>query len=280
MKGKVLTIILAFILATVAISGCVDDKNSDKNQSEEEYQEGDKEIISQEPLEGLYNPVIIYGKMYLNQDWINYTNLRYTKDEETYETAYMEHMTNSFDYIKNYTEADCTVLSWWDYGGMIEGYSERESIAVYPSLSLLDTIGSYNTLDEEGKERYIEENNWSDESILKEVSIVLTAENISNDTVKEIIEKYNVSYIFTRAYDKQLTGIFLETAEKDPAEYFTDCEDKNKYCYGGTPTDKANNTLVYKMWEDNPNINGLILKYSQLESEDYNIVVRIFKVQI
>jgi len=261
------------------LSGCVDETPGGADQPKA----GDTEIISEEPIEGIFNPILEYGKTYFNGIWYNYTKIRYIKDNVTYNTAFIESIIDSFDWVKNNTVLNSTILCWWDYGGMIEGYCEREAIAVYPSISLLDSIGDYGVLDEEEKERYIEEHNFSDNGTNKEIADVLTAENFSNSEVQDIIKKYNVSYIFTRSYDKKLAGIFLSAADKNLDDYFTDCDDKGIYCYGGTPTDKTNKTLIYKMWESEPDIPGLNLLYHFAfygnNDPDINTnIVRVFSV--
>jgi hypothetical protein len=279
MKKKGVIFIFFVILLIAFISGCVEE-----SEKKIEPKDGDEEIFSEEAIEGKYDPILESGKIYINGTWHNYTAIRYKKDGIDYKAGYLDHIIHPFDWLKNYTENDSTILCWWDYGGMIEGYSDREAIAVYPPLSLLDTIGMYNEFDEEGKERYITEHDFSEEGKIKDIASVLTAENFSNESVQDIIEKYNVSYIFTRSYDKKLAGIFLSAAGKEISEYFTDCEDKGPYCFRGTPTDKLNETLIYKMWEAEPDIPGLIMRYSNpfMGSNDPNIntnIVRIFSIE-
>jgi len=279
MKSKVLILLLGIVLIHTFVSGCVEE-----SEKKAQPRDGDEKIFSEKSIEGIYNPVIESGKVYINGNWHNYTLIRYKKDGIDYKTAYLDHVIHPFDWLKNNTEKDSTILCWWDYGGMIEGYSEREAIAVYPPLSLLDTIGMYNEFDKQGKERYVSEHDFSEEEKIKEIALFLTAENFSNESVQNIIEKYNVSYIFTRSYDKKLAGIFLYAAVKDLSNYFIDCEEKGHYCYGGTPTDLANQTLIYKMWADEPQIPGLILRYSNTISgsndPDINTnIVRIFSIE-
>ena len=279
MKKKVVIFILILILSITLISGCVEE-----SEKEAEPKNGDEEIFSEEPIEGKYDPILESGRIYINGTWHNYTAIRYEKDGIDYKAGYLDYIIHPFDWLKNYTENDSTILCWWDYGGMIEGYSNREAIAVYPPLSLLDTIGMYNEFDKEGKERYIVEHDFSEEDKIEDIALVLTAENFSNESVQIIIEKYNVSYIFTRSYDKKLAGIFLSAAGKDISEYFTDCEQKGPYCFRGTPTEKTNETLIYKMWEAEPNIPGLIMRYNITvyggNDPDRNTnIVRIFSIE-
>lgn len=269
MKRSLLCIILCITILISSLSGCV---NEDTNEEDLEPKDGDKKNIREKSLNGTYNPKLIYGKIYIDGEWVNYTHLGYTKDGFYYETAFIDYALHAFNWMKNNTDEDSTVLSWWDYGGTIEGYSEREAIAVYPPLSLLDTIAMYSSFNEEGKKRYIEENEWSDNDTIKEIATVLTTDNLSNETVQNIVDKYNVKYIFTRYYDKQLAGIFLSAAGKNPTDYFTPTENSNKYCYGGIPKDKANETLIYRMWEKNPDIPRLTFKYAKQN-------IRIFELK-
>lgn len=261
------------------MSGCVDDTQIEEDQPKP----GDKEVIREESLQGKYNPKIEYGKRYLWDTWYNYSYLIYVKDDITYTTAFFEYSIDSYDWIKNNTAFDSTILCWWDYGGMIEGFCEREAIAVYPSIPILDTIGDYSSLDEDGRKKYIEEHDFTDNYTIQEVADLLTTENFSSNETQEKLKEYNISYIFTTSYDKSFAGIFLSAADKDLDLYFTDCDEMDIYCFQGTPTDKLKKTLISKMWEDDPDIPGLQLiyhfAYDGSNDPDINsYILRIFSV--
>ena len=100
-----------------------------------------------------------------------------------------------------------------------------------------------------------------DNQTSKDIATVLVYENFSNLTVQNIINKYNVSYILTRSYDKLISGIFLKAAGYDI-------------------NDSAEGTLVYQMWEDEPNISGLTMRYNNafFGSSDPDINTGIFRL--
>jgi hypothetical protein len=222
---------------------------------------GDKVVFREVELEGEYNPRVEYGKRYLEGAWHNYSYLIYVKEGITYTTAFYEYFIDSYEWVKNNTAFDSAFLCWWDYGGMIEGFCEREAIAVYPSIPILDTIGDYHSLDEDGRKEYIEEHDFTDDDTIQDVAKLLTTGNFTSNDTQEKLKEHNISHVFTTSYDKSLAGIFLSAANKDLDLYFSDCHEMDKYCFQGTPTDKLNETLIHKMWEEKPDIPGLQLVY-------------------
>jgi asparagine N-glycosylation enzyme membrane subunit Stt3 len=196
---------------------------------------------------------------------VDNTEIKYTKNGEEHQGCYVESLKATFDWVKTNTSENCTILCWWDFARMIEGYAERNVVARSGSLAIIDSIAIYGSLDEEGKKKFIEENEWTSNETIQELAMVLTTTNISSNETRATIQKYNVSYIFTTYYDKQISRIFLNAAGKNADEYMTD----------GIPNKKCNETLVFKMWDDNPEISGLELIYHQ--NLDDGRVVRIFK---
>ena len=258
MKKQLLTSGIMLVLIGVVFTGCLGN-NSPKN--------GDVQLISTEFLGGPYNLSILHLQNYFDGTWSDGTEIKYTKNGIEHQGAYWSTMDENLDWIKTKTSENCTILCWWDYAMMIEGCAERNVIAKFGSLSITDTIAIFGSLDEEGKKKYIEEHEWTSNETIQELAMVLTATNISSEEIKDIIQKYKVSYIFTTRYDKEIVWVFLKATGKNINEYFTN--DK--------PNEKYNETLVLKMWDSNPQINGLQLCYSN-NVTDLHSDVRIFKV--
>jgi asparagine N-glycosylation enzyme membrane subunit Stt3 len=241
------------------LSGC-NEKNTPK--------EGDTKLISVETIGGAYNASILHMQTYWSDEskWSDNTQLKYIKNGIEHQGYYIPSMKETLDWIKTNTSENCTILCWWDYGIMIEGYAERNVIARYCSLAITDAIGMFGILDEEGKKKFIEEHEWDSNETVQELASVLTETNISSNETKEIIQKYNVSYIFTSKYDKDIALVFFKASGKNIDKYITN----------GTFNEKCNDTLIFKMWDDNPDITGLELIYEQPLEEKRT--VRIFKL--
>ena len=258
MKKQFLTLGITLVLFAVFFTGCMENNNP-KN--------GDKRLSSTEFLGGAYNASILHLQIYLEGKWGDVTEINYTKDGMEHQGAYWASMNENLDWIKTNTTDNCTILCWWDYAMMIEGYAERNVIARFGSLAITDTIAMFGSLDEEGKQKYIEEHEWCSNETIQELGTVLTTTNISSDETKEIMQKYNVSYIFTNRYDKEIVWVFLKAAGKNSEEYYTDDQ----------PNEKCNETLVFKMWDVDPQVYGLQLCYAS-NTDDRLSDVRIFKV--
>lgn len=275
MVKKLNAIGIVCILILIVFSGCTDNPSKKNENIEEDYpKDGDVDYSYEQVFDGIYNPTVQYGKIYLNGTWHNITNIKYVKDDVSYENlAFIEYALDVFEWMKNNTIEDSTVLCWWDYGGMVEAFGERNSIVVYPSLSLKNTIGSFNIMDKESQIRYINENEWSNNDTIMEVASVLTSENILDEKIQNILKIYNVSYIFTRSYDKYIAEIIYNASGKNSAEYISD---------DNVPTEKGNATLIFKMWEENPVIEGLEFVYYYYPAGYYHqgdsINFRIFKL--
>jgi hypothetical protein len=258
MKKQFIGIGVILMFFIVLLTGC-EQQDVPKN--------GDTRFIDTKFLGGEYNASIFHKQIYLNGNWSDLPEINYTKNGVRYDGAYVPTLKESMNWIKANTNENCTVLCWWDYGSMIEGYAERNVIARFASLALKDKIAMFGMLDEEGKKKFIEENEWTSNETIQELAMVLTTSNISSDDSSTIIQKYNISYIFTRGYDKDCAWIFLNAAGKNANEYFID----NK------PNEMCNETLIYKMWEENPQIYGLQLCYYNNASDRFSDV-RIFKI--
>jgi len=114
---KMLLILLAIMFCFAIFTGCVE-------ENENLPKEGDTRLISEEPTGGTYNASILYKEKYYDGSWHNFTGIKYTKDGKEYTGAYLPYMRDALNWIKSNTTENITVLCWWDYGHMIEGYAE------------------------------------------------------------------------------------------------------------------------------------------------------------
>lgn len=265
MSKKLVIIGIAVLLIVVALSGCVEEPGP---------KDGDKRVISTEYTGGDYNASILYEEVYEDGKWSNCTEIRYTKNGREYIDYFKLSMRDALDWIKSNTNENATILCWWDYGGMIIGYCERNAIARFASLALKDTLHPFAAgwFDEERKNKFIEENEWASNETIEDIANILTTTNFTSNETKQIIEKYNTNYILTDRYDFFIAKVFFATVSKNADEYIID----------KMPTEKGNETLIFKMWDYSPEISGLKMVYEnypweQFSSNDYDNI-RIFEI--
>ncbi len=128
------------------------------------------------------------------------TCIHFTVDEKTYiGYRWDKSCIPALNWIKNGTPKDAKFLCWWDYGGMIMGYTQREVVAYAASKKLKEVVGRWDVEGWEEKKLPL-----SDE-IITDVSTAL----ITNDSAwtKEFMEKYNAEYVFVTRWDVE-EGIF------------------------------------------------------------------------
>jgi hypothetical protein len=258
--NKIMKISIVGILCII-LSGCL----------EAGYENGEIKLISETDLGGQYKAKILYQEIYLDGTWYNHTQIKYEKDGSTYLGDFIPYYEDALNWILENTNENTTILSWWRYGHMIEGYSERNTIATSPSLSIQDTIELYTHIKEEKKQQFVEDSGgWTSDEKIEDISKILTTANISSDETREIIEKYNMNYILTQEYDSlNIAWIFFKASGKN----------LNDYIIQGTinPTDEGKKALIYQMWKDDPEIKGLKLVYEYHSENDF-YDVRIYKI--
>jgi asparagine N-glycosylation enzyme membrane subunit Stt3 len=253
---KKLVIGLVFVLIVVGLSGCV-------QEDVEKYEDFDNRVIREESIGGISNATIIYEQIYYDGIWGNGTRLKYTKDGRDYYGAYMPFVLDALNWVKMNTSKNTTILCWWDYGHMIEGIAERNAIATYVSEELIHTAASLKEMSKENRQTEVERGGgWSSNDVLIDIALVLSNTDILNPEIQNILNRYNVSYILTVNNDKYFTEIFFETAGLNVEEYIKD----------GIPTEKGNNTLIYKMREYPPDIYGLSLVYNDYYCKIFELV--------
>lgn len=136
---------------------------------------------------------------------------------------------------------------------MIEGYCERDAIATFASENLKDTIVFYPYLSDVEVQKYVDaKGRWNSYNALNDNASVYTCFNVLSSEVQKIFQKYNVSYIFTRRYDKQIASIFFRWFNKNTSVYINDYN----------LTDLAKQTLIFQMWSGDYVPFGLELVYS------------------
>lgn len=232
---KVVVIILVMLL--FASAGCINSHSPFIERKEL------KEVIG-----GRYNGSLW---LYTCGDYKT-TCIHFTVNEKTYvgyrwDKSYIP----ALDWIKNNTPKDAKFLCWWDYGGMIMGYTERNVVAYAASRKLKKVVAGW---DEEGWEE--KELPLPDE-IITDVSTAL----ITNDSTltKEIMENYNAEYVFVTRGDVE-EGIF---------------DAINIGAYGTEKvhvrSDKYYKTILVRLWSED-SIQGFENVYSDDTVKIYRII--------
>ena len=258
---KITQILFVGILCTILI-GCLE---------VETYENGDTKLISEVNIGGEYNAKILYQEIYLDENWYTHTQIQYEKDGNTYVGEFIPYSEDAHKWILENTSEASTILCWWRYGHMVEGYSERNAIASSPSLFLKDKIELLTHINDEKINQYIDEiGGWTSNEAIEEISKILTTINISSNETQDILKKHNIDYILTHEYDSlNIAWIFFETSGKNPDDYII----------SGTmsPTKQGEKTLIYQMWNDEPEISELQLVYEHHPMDGF-YDVRIFKI--
>ena len=230
-------VVSIFVMLLVASAGCISSHSPVIEKQEL------KEVMG-----GRYN-----GSLWL-YSYGDYetTRIHFTVDEKTYVGyPWNESYIPALDWIKNNTPKDAEFLCWWDYGGMIMGYTERNVVAYAASKKLKEVVAGW---DEEGWEE--KKLPLSDE-IITDVSTAL----ITNDSTqtKEFMEKYNAEYVFVTKWDVE-EGIF---GAINIGAYGTE-----KVHVG---SDESHKTILVRLWSED-NVQGFENVYSDDTVKIYRII--------
>jgi hypothetical protein len=221
-----------------------------------EGEEKQEELLNSEYIGGKYDATLELWYDYHDGSWYERYEIKYTANGEECEGWFDFWHRSAFDWINNNTEENAVILSWWDYGHSIRGYTGREVILDSPSKTLENSIYDPSTVD-----------HWEeDENKVTNVASAFIATNPS-ETV-QIMEQYNATYIFTTARDRvDILYAFFMGTDLDLDEYF-DYSDQN---YIWNPKPKGKLTTIYKMWSG-ADIDGLELVYVDIDTKIYKLV--------
>ncbi|MFC1800551.1 hypothetical protein ACFLYT_00675 [Nanoarchaeota archaeon] len=185
-----------------------------------------------------------------DETWESQT-IKYEKDGKVLENYFNPWLRPSFDWISENVGEDSVILSWWDYGHMIKGYTNRDVVLYSPSEDILWTVAS-GEWDVEGSGPLS-----SHEKILDVVSVLTTEEPAK---VIEIMDQYDADYLFLTAKDSVFSAVLFYLGGLNTEEYQTK----------DGPKEKALATMLYRMI-GKEEIDGLELVY-------FDDLVRIYGV--
>jgi len=192
--------------------------------------------------------------------WARFRDIYYTGDI-TYERNGVKHKgwyNSAFEdamwFIRGNLPRDAVILSWWDYGHMIVGLTDRDVIVANPSKEMLISVTNVSAATElDPHERIVD------------VAKALTSTDPG--VTKSIMKKYGANYVFVAS------GVF---GDEEKAKWIlyaagVDLNSMSKYWQNGKLVDKGRETVLYRML-NKMDVQGFKLIYSDENSRIYEVL--------
>ncbi|MBM4249464.1 MAG: hypothetical protein FJ149_08555 [Euryarchaeota archaeon] len=215
--------------------------------------EGDERYRNSEPVGGPFNASIERWQHYDGMIWYDFYKIVYYMDGQMIEGAYDLSLWPALEWIKSNTTVNATVLSWWDYGHMIRGYTGRSGVIYYPSRSLLNTVADRSSV-----------RHFEPEEKVRQVAGTLLSDNDSE--VKGYATGFGARYILvTRSDADGKAWAILQGAGLDQSTYIKDSG-------GGhmVPTEKGKELWLFRIW-DGKGIEGMNVVFEDVN----NVIVEV-----
>lgn len=152
-----------------------------------------------EELGGKYDAVVsYYGD--------NRTLIEYVDETGKHVGDYFDSMKASLDWVKANTPENSAFLCWWDYGHMIKGYAERDTIAKDPSEEIL-----YSVVDAEDVTEF------ASHETIRDVADAFCTTNSAE--TKQTMETYGVTYLLVNEIEVQKAYWIYHIAGLNTTEY-------------------------------------------------------------
>lgn len=193
--------------------------------------EGARRFIGSEPLGGPYDASIEHWTVFYNDNWWDDYRIAYTINGTRINGSILLEMRPALDWIKSNTSGNDTVVSWWDYGHAVRGYTGRDGAIYMASKNLVDTIADRN---EEGRP-------WEPEERVRAVSNILLAQNETQ--LRQGMAAFGARYILTTQRDSSsIAYAIVRGAGKNPDDYLGSSEG---IYY---PKENARDMFLFKTW--------------------------------
>jgi hypothetical protein len=189
----------------------------------------------------------------------NVGKIFYVKDGVEHSGYWGANMRNALDWIKNNTLGNAVFLNWWDYGHMIVGYAERESVSRNPSKEALVSVGNPSEFQE-----------LDNHTTIVDVAKALTTTD-ENETLA-IMSEYNATYILVAADDgKGKAGWLFKFAGLNYSDYFNYTWDPTDVPFDANQYNELGRQTAICRILTNAQIYGLTLVY---RDQDFTIYRR------
>jgi asparagine N-glycosylation enzyme membrane subunit Stt3 len=183
----------------------------------------------------------------------------YVKDGVEHRGYWGENMRNTLDWIRNNTPGNAVFLNWWDYGHMIVGYAERESVNKNPSQQALISVIDPSDFPE-----------LDNHTIIVDVDKALTTAD-ENETLAAM-SKYNATYILVAAEDgKGKAGWLFNFAGLNYSAYFNYSWQPTNLPFDANQYNELGRQTVFCRILSNAQIYGLTQVYT---NENFTIYKR------
>jgi hypothetical protein len=210
--------------------------------------EGTQRYIASEFVGGPYNASIEHWVSFNDGNWWDYYKIVYTLSGTRLDGSIQLEIRPALDWIKNNTLPGDTIVSWWDYGHSIRGYTGRDSVIYMASANLINTVADRN---KEGKP-------WEPKEKVKAVSEILLASN--GTALRQGMEAFGARYILTAQQDSSgIAYAILQGAGLDPDDYIRWVEGV------AIPKDIAAGMILFKVWAGGE-FNGTKVVYRDIKT--------------
>ena len=164
-----------------------------------------KNLIDSKYIGGPYNSTLEHWQQrmpnyYENNfnKWQDFYYLKFNKNGIEYKSYLNDYLLSFLNWLNNNSKSGDGVLCWWDYGQLINGYTDCVSIIDSPSKEIEDTIAEPWNVPE-----------WGSNEKIVDVSNALLE---PPDYTIDMLNKYNARYIMVDTsmfpFDYEHTGIF------------------------------------------------------------------------
>lgn len=226
---------LAFLLLLVFLISC-------SNKGEK--------VIQREKISDSAELVLLRGTLgnrtYTRQE------IRYSLDGREYSNYFVPDLRNALEWIRDNTSQDATILSWWDYGHMIRGFSGRKTIIFSPSEEILYTLAN-------SKWDTSAQGEFSTQSSIKDVIVALITDE--PDVAASVMRAYDAQYVLVARKDHAIVFTLLVILDINPEEFFDNYE----------PKENAKEFMIYRMINEEK-IENFRLAYSDDSCVIYRLI--------
>lgn len=200
-----------------------------------------KKFIGSEYIGGPHNSTIEHWQWrmpdYVENNfngWEDFYFLKFNKNGIDYEAYFPDRIRSFLDWLKNNSKAGEGVLCWWDYGPLINGYTDCISIVDSPSKEIECTVTEpWNIPD------------WDSNEKIVDVSNALIG---TPDYTIDILNKYNARYVMVGTemfpFNSERTGILyapIFASSKNYRDYLTFVCNTN---YGRMTVEEAESMVI------------------------------------
>jgi hypothetical protein len=176
--------------------------------------------------------------------------MEYTDEDGTHSEMYFDvEMRSVLDWIRENTPENATFLCWWDYGHMLKGYAERNSVVKNPSKETTWMVVDPSSITE-----------FDSHDRIVDVAIALATND--TDEMSQIVEKYGVTYVLVSVDDLLKAHTFFGVVGLEWTDYLESQDSSFEF------TDAGKQTMIARLLENRDT--GFTLVYEDQEITIYS----------